>query len=143
MLDAFSVPPNRLKTALLLIIGSALVLAALLAGIDDNWPGVALAYLAAIAFVLSLTHPWREPKQYLRLAYTSVGGFVVFVLIHNLFDAIASNLDGWAHDLIGGVSATSFIIATLLCPAGLVVGGVGFTVSFWRRRHSRSGMSAA
>lgn len=142
MWEAFSTP-NRNRTWMALGISAVLALASAVVGISDNIPGIALAYLAALAFVVAFAHPWRESKQFLRLMYASVVGLVVLVLLHNLFDALAGNLEGFGSDLVGGASALFFVAATMICPAGFVVGAIGAAVRFSHERRSHAGHPAA
>jgi hypothetical protein len=146
MIDAFSTPRNRILTYILLVICGLLAIAAAAAGIDDNPPGILLAFLAAVAFVLAFVHPWSTSRQFMRLLYASVLGFVVFGLLHNVFEALASNLGGTG--LVAGVlnviGAAFFLIATLVCPPGLLVGAVGAIVmSIRNRRRSTPGPTSA
>lgn len=136
MIDALSTPRNRIRTLIFLVISGLSAIAAAAVGIDDNPPGILLAFLAAIAFVLAFVHPWRTSRQFRRLLYASVLGFVVSVLLHNMFEAIASNLgsSGLVHDLFNGAGAVLFLIATLVCPSGLLVGAVGALIMFIRNR---------
>ena len=136
MIDALSTPRNRIRTLIFLVISGLSAIAAAAVGIDDNPPGILLAFLAAIAFVLAFVHPWRTSRQFRRLLYASVLGFVVSVLFHNVFEAIASNLgsSGLVHDLFNGAGAVLFLIATLVCPSGLLVGAVGALIMFIRNR---------
>ena len=74
MIGALSTPQNRIKTLILLVICGLLAIAAAAVGIDDNLPGILLAYLAATAFVLAFVHPWRSARKFmfLLLAWYSV-----------------------------------------------------------------------
>jgi hypothetical protein len=42
-------------------------------------------------------------------------------------------------DVLGALGATFFLIATMLCPAGFVVGAVGSVVTWMRERQSQPG----
>jgi hypothetical protein len=136
MIDALSTPRIRIWTLILLVICGLSAIAATAVGIDDNPPGILLAFLAATAFVLAFVHPWRTSRQFRRLLYASVLGFVVFGLLHILFEAIASNLgdSGLVQDLLNGTGVALFLIATLVCPPGLLVGAVGSVVMSIRNR---------
>lgn len=142
MWEAFSSPHNRNRTWMALGTAAVLAVAAAVAGISDNIPGIALAYLAALAFVVAFAHPWQESKQFLRLMYASVVGLVVLMLLHNLFDTMAGNLGGFGSDLVGGASAVFFVAATMICPAGFLVGAIGAAVRFRHERHSHAGHPA-
>jgi hypothetical protein len=137
MIDALSTPKNRIWSLIFLIICGLSAITATGVGIDDNLPGILLAYLAATAFVLTFVHPWKTSRQFKRLLYTSILGFVVCGLLHNAFEAIASNLDGSGvvPTLLNGAGAAFFIIATLVCPAGLLVGLIGIVVTTIKNRH--------
>jgi uncharacterized membrane protein (UPF0136 family) len=136
MIDAFSTPSNKTRTLILLVICGLLAIAAAFAGIDDNPPGILLAYLAATAFVLAFVHPWRTSRQFMRLLYVSILGFVVFGLLHNVFEAIASYLggSGLLNGLLNGIGGVLFLVAVLVCPPGLLVGAVGAVVMSIRNR---------
>jgi len=136
MIDALSTPQNRIRTIILLVICGLLAIAAAAVGIDDNPPGILLAFLAGTALVLAFVHPWRTSRQFMRLLYASVLGFVVFAILHNVFDVIASNLggSGLVQDLLNGVGTALFLIAILVCPPGLLVGVVGAVVMSIRNR---------
>ena len=136
MLKAISTPHDRIWTLILLVICGLLAIAAVAVGIDDNPPGILLAYLAASAFVLAFVHSWRTSRQFRRLLYASVFGFVVFGLLSNVFEAIALNFEGpsLANDLLNGAGAASFLIATLICPTALLIGAVGAVVMSIRNR---------
>ena len=146
MIDALSTPRNRIWTLILVVISGLLAIAAVAVGIDDNPPGILLAFLAATAFVLAFVHPWRTSRQFRRLLYTSALGFVVFGLLHIVCEAIASNGGGLGlvQDLLNGAGAVFFLIAVLVCPPGMLVGAVGAVVmSIRNRRQSTPGPTTA
>ena len=136
MIDALSTPHNRIRTLILLVICGLSAIAAAVVGIDDNPPGILLAFLAATAFVLAFVHPWRTSKQFRRLLYASALGFVVFGLLHIVFEAIASNgrSSGLVQDLLNGAGAILFLIAVLVCPPGMLIGAVGAMMMSTRNR---------
>lgn len=145
MLDAFSTKRNRNRTFVFFAVCIVLGVAAAVVGISDNLPGVLLAYLSAIAFVVAFVHPWKTSKQFRRLIYASALGFVVFGVLHNVFHGLASKVggSGLAHGLLGGAGAAFFLIAIMLCPPGLLVAAVGAIVMYRRERHSQPGAPAA
>ena len=57
------------------------------------------------------------------LGVFSMAGFAVSVLLHNVFEAI-----GGEGTVLGIFAAVFFLIAIILCPAGLLVGIVGSIV---------------
>jgi len=145
MIEALSTPRTRRRTFILFAVCGVLAIAALAVGIDDNPPGLLLAFLSASAFVLAFVHPWRTSKQFRYLIYASALGFVVFGVLSNVFEAIASNLggSGLVNSLFNGAGAACFLVATLLCPPGLLVGAVGAVILYFRERHSRPSTPAA
>lgn len=145
MLQALSTTHNRVWTLVFLGAGAALAVAAAVQGISDNALGILTAYLAAVCFVLAVAHPWKSSKQFRQLLAVSVIGFVVFTVLHIPFENLEDEGgSGLGDGLLGAVGAASFLIATMLCPAGFVVGAVGSLVTWMRERHSRpSGTAAA
>ena len=143
---AFSSPRKRIVTFVFLAACAVFAIAASVVGISDNPPGILLAFLAAISFVLVFVHPWRTTKQYKFLFYASGLGFILFAILHNAFDAFAemSASVGALHALLEGLSVAAFLLAILLCPPALLVGAVGSVVMFiWNRRRQRRGSDPA
>lgn len=72
----------------------------------------------------------------MRLLYVSILGFVVFGLLHNVFEAIASYLggSGLLNGLLNDIGGFLFLVAVLVCPPGLLVGAVGAVVMSIRNR---------
>lgn len=139
MIKALSTPRNRVRTFILLAICGLLAVAAAIVGISDNLPGILLAYLAATALVLAFVHPWRTVNPFRRLLYVSILGFVLFAILHNLFEAMAWNLGdpSLVRALLEGVGAALFLIATLVCPPALLIGVLGLVVISIRSRRRR------
>jgi hypothetical protein len=137
MTSAFSTPLNRIRTFILLATCGLLAIAAIAAGINDNLPGILLAYLAATAFVLAFVHPWRTAKKFLLLLLASLLGFVLYIMLNIILDSVAQNpaTSGALQDLIQSpvVNALSLIIA-MVCPAAFIVGAVGSVAMFIRSR---------
>ena len=128
MTSAFSTPHNRKMTLILLAICGLLAIAAAAAGIDDNLPGVILAFLAATAFVLAFVHPWRTARKFIFLLFASIFGFVLFIILNIILDTAA-------QDLLQSpvINAFSIIIA-MICTASFIVGTVGSVAMFIRNR---------
>jgi len=137
MIDALSTPHNRIKTFILLVICGLLAIAATVVGIDDNPPGILLAFLAATAFVLAFVHPWRTARKFMLLLLASVLGFVLFVILNIIFDSVAQDpaTSGALKNLIESpaMNALNLIIA-MLCPATFIVGAVGSVAMFIHSR---------
>jgi hypothetical protein len=139
MLEALSSPLNKRRTLVLLAAAGALAVASAAVGISDNPPGLVLALLSAIALVLALAHPWRTSKQFRYLFYASGLSFIVFAVLHNVFDVLSkmSGGSGLLPSLLNGAGVVFFLVAVLLCPPGLFVGAAGAVGMFFRQRHSR------
>jgi len=136
MLKAFSTPHNRKRSFVLFAICGVLAVAAAIVGISDNPPGLLLAFLSASTFIVSFVHPWRVSKHFRRLVYASLLGFIVSVVLHNVFDAIGGHLtgSGFLQGLINGAGVAFFFIAIFICPPGLVIGAIGALVMFIKNR---------
>jgi hypothetical protein len=110
--------------------------AALLVGISDNPPGILLAFVAATALVLAFVHPWRSAKQFGFLLFASALGFVILAILHNVFEAAASEVvrAGVLQIILQVFGVAAFLIAVLICPPAILVGAVGWLVMFLRKR---------
>ncbi len=124
-------------TRILLAICGLLAVAAGVVGIDDNLPGILLAFLAATTFVLAFVHPWRTAKKFMFLLLASVLGFVLYIILNIILDTAAQDptTAGALQDLLQSpvVDAFSIIIA-MICPAAVIVGAVGSVAMFIRNR---------
>jgi len=137
MTSAFSTPHNRTMTLILLAVCGLLAIVAFKIGIADNLPGILLAFLAATAFVLAFVHPWRTEKKFKFLLLASLLGFVLFVILDIIVDAVVhnpANFGALRHLMqSSAVDALSQIII-MLCPAAFIVGVVGSIAMFIRSR---------
>ncbi len=135
-MEAFS-PNNRHKTIILLAICVLSTVTADLVGIDDNLPGILLAFLAGITFILAFVHPWRSPRKFLFLLLAAVLGLILFVALFILIDITAQNPASPVamRELANSpaIEITSMILAMVL-PAALLIGLVGWIVMKIRRR---------
>jgi len=124
-------------TRILLAICGLLAVAAGVVGIDDNLPGILLAFLAATTFVLAFVHTWRTAKKFMFLLLASVLGFVLYIILNIILDTAAQDptTAGALQDLLQSpvVDAFSIIIA-MICPAAVIVGAVGSVAMFIRNR---------
>jgi len=137
MIDAFSTPRNRNKSLILLVISGLSAIASAVVGIDDNPPGILLAFLAATAFVLAFAHPWRTVRKFMFLLLASVLGFVLFVILNIILDSVVHDpaTSAALQDLIQSpVSNALNLIIAMICPAAFIVGAVGSVAMFIRSR---------
>jgi hypothetical protein len=140
MIDALATPRSQQITLALVGLFAAFVASALLAGVSDNPPGIALAALAASALVLAFVHPWRSVRKFVGLAAGSVLGFMVLVVVHNLLGGVAelSSVGGVPRVLVEAVGVAAFLTAVLLCPVAFVIGVLGSAAMFVRSRRQAS-----
>jgi uncharacterized membrane protein (UPF0136 family) len=137
MIKAFSTPRNRIKTLIFLVICSLLAIASAVLGIDDNLPGILLAFLAATAFVLAFAHPWRTARKFMFLLLASVLGFVLFIIMNIISDSIAQNqaTSGVLQNLIQSPAINALnLIIVMISPAAFIVGAIGSVAMFIRSR---------
>jgi len=137
MTSAFSTSHNKKMTLILLATCGLLAIAAVVAGIDDNPPGILLAFLAATAFVLAFVHPWRTARKFIFLLFASILGFVLYIIMNIILDTAAQDpaTAGALQDLLQSpvANAVSIIIA-MICAAAFIVGAVGSVAMFIRNR---------
>ncbi len=141
------ISPNRQdRERSLLLLGSSAILAlgALGFGIQDNSPGLLLAYLAAVALVLVFVHAWRSWRSFVWLAGGALFGIGLFAELHDLFEGLArAHLGvGVGGALLAGVGTACFLIAALLGPALLLVALGGFLVRFAAEHRTHRGHGA-
>ena len=120
----------RSRPALLLAVAASLGVGAAVLGLDDNPPGLLLAFLSACAAGAAFVHPWRSPRSFRRLIYWSVAGFLLSAFLHNALYAAASvpGLPPLARGIFNGAGVLSFFSALLVFPPLFVVGVVGALV---------------
>jgi hypothetical protein len=129
----------RTTVGLVAIAGVALAVA-MLVGIGDNPPGLALLYLSVVLFITAIVHTWRRPKCFFWLFLGSLIGFPVFAILHNVLYALGeltkeTPVLPWIFE---GLHVAGFLIAIVLCPAGAIVGLVGFIITTVRTRRKRA-----
>ncbi len=140
MIQAFSTSRNKVWSLIFFAIGVILAVAALIPGLIPKPLAMVLAVLSAIALILVFVHPWRASREFLRLLLYSVIGLVVSAIFSNVFEAIAPNVgsSGLVFKLLNGMGGIFFIIAILICPAGMLVGIIGAIIMAISGRRSPS-----
>jgi len=141
MIDAFSTPRNRIKTLILLMICCLSAIASTVMGIDENPPGILLALLAAVTFVLAFSHPWRTARKFMFLLLAAVLGVVLFIIVSIVSDSIVQNpasSDALQNLIESPVNDALSIIFAMLCSAAFLVGVVGAVVMFIRSRSQKT-----
>lgn len=132
MFRTYLSPHNLIVSVILFAACSVLAYAASVVGIDDNPPGIALAYLAAMVLVLVFVHPVRTSKHFRYIMVASAIGFVLFGVFHALVEAVAPSL-----------GAALFLFAVLVCPSALLVAAIGAVLISRGERLMKEGSSAA
>lgn len=141
MAKPFSTPRNTKITVILLALCGLLAIGAVVVGIDDNPPGIILAFLAAAAFVVAFVHPWRTARKFIFLLLASVLGLVLFIILNIVLDKISQNpaTTGALQDLLQGPAINAFIIIIgMILAAALFVGVVGSFAMLIRKRRPGS-----
>jgi hypothetical protein len=126
----------RRVTLALLAVGSVFLAAGLVLGIGDNPPGLVLVYLAVTVWMVAGVHRWRSVKRFLLLLAASLVGFPLFVVLHNLFYALAevtSDVVALSQGM-GFLEVLFFLVALFVCPPGVLIGAVGSVVLALSRR---------
>jgi hypothetical protein len=105
---------------------------ALVVGIADNALGIALLYGAALAGILAFVHHWPGVRRFVLLAVASVVGLPVFAVLHNVFYALSKSTADIAllSQALKVLDAVSFLVALIVCPAGILVGVVGAVLAY-------------
>ena len=120
-----------------LVIGGLSLAGGLLVGIEDNPLGLLLVYVAVTSYILVFADRWREPRRFFLLLGLSFLGFVVFGVLHNVFHAIGkSSSVSWVTSLMEVLHVGSFLVAVLICPAGILVGLIGYFMA--RKSHAQA-----
>jgi hypothetical protein len=131
----------RYSTLALIAVGCVSLAVGLAIGINDNLPGLALVYVAVLAWMLAFAHRWRRAKSFLFLLAASLVGFPLFVVLHNLFYALAELASDVVvlSQVLTFLEVGFFLIGLFVCPPGVLIGATGSVVlalSHWRRRRT-------
>ncbi len=98
------------QTYIYLSLSIISMVAAMIVSIPDNPPGIILSFMSSLLFILAFTHNWKQPKSYIILIISSVFGFVLFAVLHNVFEVIGK---GTLWEVMGGFF---FLLAIFLFP---------------------------
>jgi len=100
---------------ILAALGSALIAAALIIGIDDNLPGILLCFAGIGSLIYAFIRHWKKRSNYVIMLVASIIGMLVFAILHNVFEAVGLEVIG----------AGFFLLAVLICPIAFLIGLVG------------------
>ena len=142
MIAAVSTPRNRTLSSVFLVLSCVLAAVAILVGIDDNPPGIFLAFGAAAALILAFIHPWRTTKQFVRFLIAAIVAFVLLAVLHNVFYGLADMAENQKalQIVLQVLSVATFLIAVLICPPAIAIGVVG-SIALIILRHRQSPLS--
>ncbi|MBE0418368.1 MAG: hypothetical protein IBX63_11440 [Coriobacteriia bacterium] len=128
--------PHRAVTLALIVLAAILAVAAVLIGIDDNPPGIALAALSGAALVTAFVHHWRSPRRFLLLSAASLGAVVVLGALGIVSDiAVTGNrLPASVTPVVESAGSTIFIAIAFLGVPSILVGLIGAIVVWLIRR---------
>lgn len=131
---------NLKLTLIFLSLSIILIIAAFIVGIADNPPGAVLLYAGTFALILTIAHRWREVKKFTILTVASIIGIPIFVVLHNLLEVLGEKSADITlfYYLLTGLSVISFMVALIVCPAGLIIGIIGIVVLTFRKRTTRA-----
>lgn len=116
------------KTYVYLIIGILLLVISIIVGISDNPPGIIISYIGFVFLVIAFTYNYQKTKSYVILLISSIIGFVLFAILHNVLEAIGK---GTFLETIG---VFFFLAGIFLCPAGILVGIFGIITGLIKRK---------
>jgi hypothetical protein len=137
MFDAFSTLSNKNKTIVFLVICVLSAIGSVIVGIDENPPGILLAFLAAIAFILAFAHPWRTVRKFVFLLLASILGIVLFIVLDIILNSTIQNptTSGAIQNLIESPAYEALnLVFAILIPSAFIVGVVGSIAMFIRNR---------
>ncbi len=115
------------KTYLFLILGIVALVIAIIIGIDDNPPGIILSFISSVLFVLAFAHNFKSPKSYIILLLGSIIGFVILIILHNIFESFGEGT------FLRQFGVFFFLGALFLCPAGIIVGVIGSLMNYYKK----------
>lgn len=121
---------NLKMTLIFLSLSIILVIAAFIVGVEDNPPGAVLLYAGTFALILTIAHRWRKVKEFTILTVASIIGIPIFIVLHNLLEVLGEKSVDiiLLYYLLTGLSVISFLMALIVCPAGLIIGISGIIV---------------
>ena len=131
---------DRRATLILIAMGCGFLAAALLIGISDRPPGLALVYLAVAAWILAFARRWRRVRSFVILLGVGLLGFLLTVILHNVLYALSELAADMVvlASVLGFFEVVFFLIAVFVCPPGILIGAVGSVVmAVSNRRRNR------
>jgi len=101
-------------------------------------PFIIFSLCGAVLIFLTLKKKVKgNLKKFLILTGISASGFFIGVLLHNFFYAlgvITEHIFGLNH-LMELLHVVFFIIATIVCPVGFLIGAIGSIIFFYKKKN--------
>lgn len=110
------------KTYFYLIPGILITASGYLIDLNDNPLAAALYFVGVMFIVAAFTYRLKKSKSFRILIFSSIGGFVVFAILHNVFEALGKGT------FLEGIGVLFFLLAIIVCPAAIIVGVIGFSL---------------
>ena len=107
----------------LILPGMVSVILALMIGIDDNPLGFLLCFAGMTAITLAFVFHWKKTKNYAILLVSSFAVFIVFALLHNVFEGVGLEILG----------VVFFLLALLFCLPAFTIGVIGILITSSRK----------
>jgi nitroreductase len=126
----------RIKPAQWILIAAGVLAgaAALLMGVNDNPPGIALAYLGLGCLAGAWVWNWRAPRDFWILLVITLAAFPVSAILHNLFYALGILIFGpkYLSDILGFLEVFFFLVAVMVVAPAALVALVGGIITSWK-----------
>ena len=119
-----------------MLAGGVLIAIALIIGIDDNLPGILLLFAGIVSLIIPFVYRWQKLNSYIILFASSVGGFILFAILHNLLDYAAQHFSDSkiGPGLFNILSAGTFMIAVIICPITILISIAGILYLLYRKQ---------
>ena len=125
----------KIKTAQWILITAGLVNSsvAMVVGVGDNPPGIALLYLALGCFAAAWVWNWRTPREFWILLVIAILAFPVGAVLHNFFYMLAEISKGipLLPDVLGFFDALFFLVAIIAAAPAAVIALIGGIYTSW------------
>jgi hypothetical protein len=107
----------------LILSGIVSVILALIIGVDDNPIGFLLCFAGMTTIILAFVFHWKKTRNYGILLVSSLIGFVVFAVLHNVLEAAG-------REMLGTVF---FILALVPFLPAFTIGVIGILITSSRK----------
>ena len=127
---------TKINTAQWILIAAGILTGAvsLVIGVSDNPPGIILLYIGLTCFAGAWVWNWSSPRDFWILLVTSLAAFPVGVILHNLFYALGTLVEGSLilSGLLGFLDALFFLVAVMAVGPTALVGLIGGVYTSWQ-----------